>query len=322
MAASGLVASLALSEGSAAAAGKPVKIAYMSYAVANPYDAPMLAQAKAVAKAEGATLTVFDANNSPSTQLNQLQTVISSGKYNGIITQPINSLNLITAVKSAIRKGIKVVNMDQALGPKLTTPDPQVKGLSGSVMKVVVTEGHALGTLTVEACRAKHLNPCNVGFVGNSPGSSYDKARDAGFNAAIKADPHIKIVETVYGGFTVAQNLQAIQPMLQAHPYPQINLIAGSDQSIEGAQQVPVDKRVVLVGDGGSSTGIKMTRSGAWFGTVFEAPATEGKLAAQCVIAAVRTGKKCGGINPILKYPNSGIITKANVSKFKAQWIG
>ena len=45
-------------------------------------------------------------------------------------------------------------------------------------------------------------------------------------------------------------------------------------------------------------------------------------VAAQCVIAAVRTGANCGGQNPLTKFPNGGIVTKGNASKFKAQWVG
>ncbi|MFZ0079493.1 MAG: substrate-binding domain-containing protein, partial [Trebonia sp.] len=96
---------------SAAAAKKPMTIAYLSFAVDNTYDAPMLAAAQAVASTDGATLKVFDADNNPQTQYNQLQTVINSGQYNGIITQPIVSTGLVTLVQQAIGKGIKVVNM-------------------------------------------------------------------------------------------------------------------------------------------------------------------------------------------------------------------
>ena len=45
------------------------RIAYLSFAVANSYDAPMLAAAKAAAKAQGASVTVFDAANDPKKQL-------------------------------------------------------------------------------------------------------------------------------------------------------------------------------------------------------------------------------------------------------------
>ena len=48
-----------------AASGKHLKLAYLSFAVANSYDAPMLAAAQAVAADNNASLTVLDANNDP-----------------------------------------------------------------------------------------------------------------------------------------------------------------------------------------------------------------------------------------------------------------
>ena len=78
-----------------ASAKKPVRVAYLSFAVANSYDAPMLAAAKSVAKAQGAKVTVFDAANDPKKQLAQLQTVATSKQYDAIIVQPIFGPQLI-----------------------------------------------------------------------------------------------------------------------------------------------------------------------------------------------------------------------------------
>jgi hypothetical protein len=46
----------------ASTSNKPVRIAYLSFAVANSYDAPMLAAAQTVAKENNSTIKVFDAN--------------------------------------------------------------------------------------------------------------------------------------------------------------------------------------------------------------------------------------------------------------------
>ena len=51
-------------------------------------------------------------------------------------------------------------------------------------------------------------------------------------------------------------------------------------------------------------------------------PASEGRLAVQCAIKAVKTGKGCGGIDPVDAVPNAGVVTKANVAKFKGEWPG
>ena len=103
--------SLAVVVAAAARAARPperreaAKLAYLSFAVANSYDAPMLAAAKAVAKAQGASVTVFDAANDPKKQLAQLQTAITSKQYDGIIVQPIFGPQLIPTIKQAIKAG-------------------------------------------------------------------------------------------------------------------------------------------------------------------------------------------------------------------------
>jgi ribose transport system substrate-binding protein len=298
----------------------PVKIAYLSFAVANSYDAPMLAAAKSAASTGGATITVFDANNDPSTQLSELQTATTSGQYNAIIVQPIFGTGLITAVKQAISKGIKVVNMDQELGPNLGTAAPQVPGLSGNVVFVPTAIGTKLGELVVKACAAKNLNPCNVGYLYDIKASALDVAIRGGFNKAIAGHSSVKVVAEGQSYFTPSKALAAVQTMIQGNA--SINLIAGSDQGIEGAVQAVNPSKVTLIGYGGSQTGLKGIAAGTWYGTIMQLPATEGRLAVQCAIAAVHRGKSCGGEDPVDALPDAGVVTKANVSQFKGEWPG
>ncbi len=312
--------SSSVSSTTSSSAGKHVTIAYLSFAVANTYDAPMLAAAKAVASSENATVKVFDANNNPATQYSQLQNAITSGNYQGIITQPITSTNLIPLVQQAVSKGIKVVNIDQILGPKLDTFQKQVQGLSGNVTFVPTELGNKFGALVVQACKANNLNPCNVGYLYDIKASALDVALRSGFNQAIKADPSVKIVAEGQDFFTPAQGLKAVQDMLQSNSA--INLIAGSDQGIEGAQQANTSKKVVLVGYGGSAAGISGVKSGKWFGTVQQTPATEGKLGMQQVIAAAQNGTNAAAVDPLASLPNGGTILKSNVSQFHPEWPG
>jgi ribose transport system substrate-binding protein len=296
--------------------------AYMSFAVDNSYDAPMLAAAQAVASTDGATLKVFDANNNPQTQFNELQTVINSGQYNGIITQPIFGTGLLTLVKQAIAKGIKVVNMDQILGPSLSTDQPQVTGLSANVTFVPTTIGTKLGQQVVAACAAKKLNPCKIGYLYDIKASSLDEAIYGAFTAAIKGHG-ITIVTTGQSFFTPTLGESASQTMLQA--VPDLNLIVGSDQGIEGASvalSTAHNTRVLLVGYGASAAAIAGVASGAWFSDVAQAPASEGRLAVQALVAAVQSGKDSGAVDPVAGFPNGGIVTKANASQFTGEWPG
>ncbi len=233
IAACGSSSSSTSSSASTTAAKKQAKIAYLSFAVANSYDAPMLAAAQTVAKDAGASLTVLDANNDPKAQFAQLQNATTSGKYNAIIVQPIFGTGLITGVQDAIGKGIKVVNLDQILGKDLSTDQPQVDGLSGNVVFVPTEIGKKLGNLVVQACQANNLNPCNVGYLYDIKASALDVAIKQAFDQATSGK--IKVVAQGESFFTPAKGLAAVQNMLQAHP--EINLIVGSDQGIEGAVQ-------------------------------------------------------------------------------------
>ena len=321
---SGSTASNSASSSSSGSAAKALNIAYLSFAVENSYDAPMLAAAQAVASDNHATLKVFDANNSPQTQYSQLQDAITSGQYNGIIVQPIFGTGLTGLVKQAIGKGIKVVNLDQILGPDLSTSQPQVAGLSANVTFVPTDIGTKLGTLVVHACQAKNLSPCQVGYLYDIKASALDVAIHGAFAKAITADPAVKVVAQGQSFFSPTEGLTAVQNMLQANPG--LNLIVGSDQGIEGGAQAlqtaHLTGKVILVGYGASAAALAGVSSGAWYADVAQAPASEGRLAVQALVAALRTGKSSGGIDPVAQLPNAGVVTKANVSQFTAEWPG
>ena len=229
---SGSSSSTSTASKAAANANKPVRIAYLSFAVANSYDAPMLAAAQTVAKGNNSTIKVFDANNDPKKQFAQLQTATSSGDYDAIIVQPIFGTGLITGVQDAISAGKKVVNMDQILGKDMSTDQPQVDGLSGNVVFVPTEIGTKLGKLVTQACQEQSLDPCNIGYLFDIKASALDVAIKKSFDAAIAGSP-VKIVAQGESFFTPALGLKAAQNMLQAHP--DLNLIVGSDQGIEGA---------------------------------------------------------------------------------------
>jgi ribose transport system substrate-binding protein len=321
---SGSTASSPASSSSSGSAAKALNIAYLSFAVENSYDAPMLAAAQAVASDNHATLKVFDANNSPQTQYSQLQDAITSGQYNGIIVQPIFGTGLTGLVKQAISKGIKVVNLDQILGPDLSTSQPQVPGLSANVTFVPTDIGTKLGKLVVQACQSKNLSPCKVGYLYDIKASALDVAIHGAFAKAIAADPAVKVVAQGQSFFSPTEGLTAVQNMLQANPG--LNLIVGSDQGIEGGAQAlqtaHLTGKVILVGYGASAAALAGVSSGTWYADVAQAPASEGRLAVQALIAALRTGKSSGGIDPVAQLPNGGVVTKANVSQFTAEWPG
>lgn len=309
----------AIGAATGSAAAKRARIAYLSFAVANSYDAPMLAAARAVAKAQNASVTVFDAANDPKKQLAQLQTVISSKQYDGVIVQPIFGPQLIPTITAAVKTGLQIVNIDQILGTNPGTAASPVKGLAGNVVFVQTQIGRKQGQIVVQACRSAKANPCKVGYLYSVKVSSLDTAIRKGFDA-VTAGKGVDVVAEGETFYNPANALKAAQTMLQAQP--DLDVIVGADQGATGAQQALSGQDVILVGYGGGGVGLKAVKSGAWFGTVVQRPATTGRLGMQCVIKAVRTGKGCGGIDVLAGLPNAGVVNRSNAGKFKAEWPG
>jgi ribose transport system substrate-binding protein len=308
------------------AAAKTLQLAYISFAVANSYDAPMLAAAQAAAAAGNAQLTVMDGNLDPATQTKQLQDAVASGKYDGIVVQPVYGGALVTGVADAISKGISVGNIDQVLGTDYTTAASQVPGLSANVIFVASDLGKKIADLAIKACAATGASPCKIGYIFSVKAAGLDQELRKAFDAEIASTPTIQVVAEGESFYTSAAGLKAAQDMLTAHP--DINVIMGADQAITGAlqavQSAGVKGKVMLVGYGGGAVALQGIQSGDRFGTVMQMPATEGRVGVANLIQAIRTGKATDGINVLADLPDGGVVTKDNVSTFLplAEWPG
>lgn len=301
-----------------------LQLAYLSFAVANSYDAPMLAAAQTAAANNNAELTVFDANNSPDAQFQQLQDALASGQYDGIIVQPIFGPGLIPTIEEAIADGAQIAVLDQILGEDLTTSDNQVDGLAANVVFVQSEIGRKQGELVVQACEEFELDPCNVGFLYNIKVSSLDTAIRTAFDEVIADHPQIEVVAEGEAFYTVALGLAATQNMLTARD--DINLIVGADQGIAGAVTAVADagraEDIVLVGYGGSATAYNQIAAGVQYATVAQLPASEGRFVVEDLIAAIRGGTPSPPRDPVGELPDDGIITRDNVADFVAEWPG
>jgi ribose transport system substrate-binding protein len=300
---------------------KQIKIAFMSFAVNNPYDAPMLAAAQSTAAADHAKLVVFDANNSPTTQYTQLQSVINSGGYAGIITQPIENTNLIPLVKQAIKKKIKVVNVDQILGRSPATDAVQVKGLSANVVFVPTKIGTSLGQQAAAACRA--FTTCDIGYLYNIQGSTVDTAVHASFLKALgSAGTVVNSSGQTY--FNVPDGQTAVSTEITADP--NINVIVAADQGCVGAQNYLTSineyntGKVLLVCWGASYEAKQGVEAGGWYSDTAQAPASEGQLGVAALVKAIETGKNSGALDPVASEPDHGLLTKSDAKQFTPQW--
>jgi hypothetical protein len=202
--------SAAPSEAAASAApsinDKPLEIAYLSFAVANSYDAPMLAAAQGVAAANNAKLTVFDANLDPAAQTKQLQDAAASGKFDAIITQPLYGAVARRDERHQLRHRGRQHRPD-ARGDN-TTAESQMRA-ERQCRFVPSTLGKKIGDLVVRlAPRRRRTLQRRLHLVGQGRRARPDPAQ--GLRRGHREPPEIKVVAEG-GRSTTAAGLKASQ---------------------------------------------------------------------------------------------------------------
>lgn len=303
---------------------EPLQIAYISFAVANTYDEPMLAAAQEVAAANNAEITVFDGNLDPATQATLIEDVIASGDYDGMIVQPVYGPAIMDVVAEAMDAGLTVVNIDQILGEDFTSGATQLPGLASNIVFVPTILGQKLGEQTVEACASMNLDPCNVAYLHDLKTSSVSIALWDAFSEATAGTPVTVVAEgETFWNPAAAQT--AVADILTANP--DIDAIVTSDQGLQGAVLAVGDSGAAVgdylfVGYGGSQWALDAITDGVVYSDVIMAPATTGRLGMEAMIAALRDGTDMGDVDPFADFPNNGVMTPDTVDQFTGEWPG
>jgi ribose transport system substrate-binding protein len=299
------------------------EVAYLSASSANTWLASSKEAIEKVAGENNMKVTEFDAQFKPGEQSKQIQDIIASGKYDGLVIASVDGAGIIPDLELAIDEGIQVAVLNQVVGTKLDTADPQFDGAAVSVLAPPLKSGERLGELTKQACDG--VSPCNVVYFYGIKGTPIDTAVREGFDSATSADSNIDIVAEGEGKYLgPEESMKGMQDILQKTK--DIDVVVGADQSVQGSllalQDAGLDGDVKLIGFGGSEAAIKGVRDGVWFGDLFGAPATEGRLAMEALVKAIDDGTQSGGIDTASTLPDDGLVTSSNVSQFKSEWAG
>ena len=276
----------------------------------------------AIAAENNAEITEFDAQFEPGAQAGQVQDVITSGQYDAIIISSVDGAGIIPDLEEALDAGLEVGILNQVVGDALDTAEPQFDGPAVSALAPPLRSGERFGEMTLQACEG--ISPCNVVYFYGIRGVPIDIALREGFDDVTAANPDITVVaeaEGQYLGPDVA--LAEMQDVLSRTQ--DIDVVVGPDQSIQGVQLALEDagiEGVALIGLGGSEPAFEGIRAGTWFGTVYGAPATEGQIVIEGILAALRDGTMTGGVDPLSDKPDGGLVTADNVDEFEAQWAG
>ena len=304
--------------GSGAEGGTKVsKIAFFGFASANSFAQATFAGVKEEAAKQNVEVKFFDPNFDSAKQVSQIQNAITSGEYQAFIVQANDGNAVVPVIKEAINAGIKVVAEFTPVGTRYDTIAPQVPGLI-FVGEAPTWNGKALGDLGVEAC--KGVDPCNVAYLEGFKSLPLDNARTNAVKQELATASNVKVVASVEGGYTQDSGLKAAQNVLQAHP--NVNVMIGSSQAIEGAGQAIKDAgkagKIKLIGNGGSHQAVSAVKSGKWFAAYVIAERSSGAKAAELAISAAR-GQKVPTSFDTRKLQNP-IGTKDKLGSFTGQY--
>jgi ribose transport system substrate-binding protein len=304
-----------------------VKIAAFIAATNNTYfQAELDGIEKAADAAKGnVTVTAFDGKFDGSVQTRQMEDALATGKYNAFLILPNDGAQAVAPVKKALADGIQVVAAYSPIGTDATTGAVQVPGLTATVWHDEPDDGTVLGEAAVAACEKEHpdAKPCNVALINGGNAVDAEVAKSDAFKAALKGHD-IKLVADQPGDFLRDAARAASQNVLQANPDIHVLATTG-DQMTQGAEDAVKSAgklgKISLLGDGTTQYAIDAVDEGRWFSTNVYIPFTEGKIAAEVLIGAVRgvkpdkTEVNVRDLSPVGK-----VYTRDSETSMKAEW--
>jgi ribose transport system substrate-binding protein len=300
-----------------------LKIAYFSAGTSNAYLQAAISAAKSTAGQMGAHLDVFDGQFSAQTQFNQMQTALTSGKYNAFVVEP-NDGNLVCNLltKQAAAKGILVSVFNEPICGRATNAGDQLWE-PGTLTYV---GGQTVGSYQqwVQQVIADNPGGGEVAVItGPDLNANTIVMREA--EKALKANPKFNVVAEQTTDYTTPKGFAASQTILQAHPTLKIimsnysGLTRGVVQAVDGASR----KGSVRIYDfGGDTWALNAMKSGDLRQTVMMLPKQETIDALQALADKVQ-GKQVPKFIDLTKsptLPGTAFVSAGNLSKFTAEY--
>jgi ribose transport system substrate-binding protein len=265
--------------------------------------------AEEAAKAAGAKLVVFNANDQPTAQNNAIEAYIQQ-KVQGIVVDAIDVNGIMPAVQEAAAAKIPVVAVDAVLpkGPQLT----QV-GVDNT------TAGRMLADIFLPYVKKDMKGHARIGVVG-ALNSFIQNQRQSAFLDAIKGHSGISVAGVVDGRNVQDTALNAAENLLTGNP--DINVIYATGEpallgAIAAVQSQGKQDSVKIFGWDLTAQAIAGIDAGYVIAVVQQDPEGMGRAA----VRALATKLKGGTVPDHVPVPVT-IVTKANVNPYRAVFKG
>lgn len=280
---------------------KDLKVAYFSAGSSNQYLQAAIAEAKAYAKQEGFSLDVFDGNFDAQTQYNQMQTALTSRKYNAFVVEP-NDGNLVCTMltKNAPAANIMVsvfnipiCGRETNLGDALWQPGT-VTFVGGQTLNIYQQ--------WVAQVKKDYPNGAKIALIAGPPlganTKNFWKAAQEGFTGKWQ------VVAKQTTDYTTAQGFSAAQTIVQSHPDLQVIMSNYSGLS-QGVVQATTGKNIAVYDFGGNQWAFTAVKGGQLKSTIMMLPKEETKDAIEAIVNLVQ-GQSVPKVYDLIKDPSLG----------------
>jgi ribose transport system substrate-binding protein len=308
-----------LGEGKSVTGGcEPLRIAYLQAATNNVYLQANIQGAKDAAEEVGAEIEVFDANWSPSTQFNQAQNVIASGRFNAILAE-MNDGNQACTILSqdAPAKNVLVAVVNQPLCNKATA-EGDAYWAPGTLNYVGGSQGREAFREWFMSIAKENPGPQKVAVLTGPDLNSNTINTDAAIKDAQEAYPDFNVVAVVRTDYSVLQGNQKALPLLQANP--DLTILIGNYSDItrgamQAVKQAGMADKLKIYDSGGNQWSFQAVREGLITQTRTLNPYTESYKGVMSLAAAWK-GEETPRYVPLV----ASLITKENVDKIKPEY--
>jgi ABC-type sugar transport system substrate-binding protein len=281
--------------GTGASGGSGITIGLAVSTLNNPFFVELQQGAQEMANQLGAKLTVVDAQNDATNQVNQVQTLVTQG-VKAIILNPVDSKQSAPAAKAAEMANIPLISVDRSV--------------EGKVAAEVASNNVSGGSLAaIELGRA---TSGEVAHLKGIPGASASRDRGQGFEQGLNSG-NIKVAATAVADFDRAKALNETTNLMQGHPTIK-GIFAENDEMALGAIKAlgaRAGKDVVVVGFDGTPDGLKAIQDGTLAATIAQQPKLLGSKAVEQAVKAAKGETVQQVVDVEVK-----VITKQNVAEF------
>jgi ribose transport system substrate-binding protein len=229
------VAGTLVAAGHANADDKKYVVGVSNTLIGNGWREEMVCSIKAEALASGKVSKVILANRNggPSEQIADIRNLISAGA-NIVIINPSDRKALDPVIKQATDRGIVVVTVDQAV--------------DAPTAHVVTNDQKAYGKLGAEALFKKLDGKGNVVELRGIDGVPADADRHDGFTEALNNSPDIKVVASLFTGWSADKAAQQMKELLASGKQIDGVWTSGTDKNVIDAYKAANLKYVPVVG--------------------------------------------------------------------------